>query len=292
MVAVGQDSGTVDERPEHEDAIGMEKEITRVRAGLAGAVLTAALGGDAQANPGAGTQEPVEAAMSGTKGSTEQEMRTGGKNWIGWSSMGVAVGTGMLALATLWLTWEVRATRTAEAAWRAEDRAAKGLEPFLGKYAEPGVVDLQSGVNLNRKGTTLEVNHYGAVLLSEDIGYFAGGYLEIVEGQTLVFEMGKANSLNHEQDGDRHDGMRPEGSFFHIAELNRSGWKRRDRLWKARTGRSPPRERGDWDLTLKGWIDGEWKSLKTIELVKYTETVVPAWYRALAASGEPFDQQE
>lgn len=210
-------------------------------------------------------------------------MRTMDGSWIGWSSVAVAIGTGMLAVATMWLTWEVRATRSAEAAWRAEDRAAKGLKPFLGKYTEPGVVDLQSGVNLNRKGTTLEVNHYGAVLLSKEIGYFAGGYLQIEEGQTLVFEMGQAHGLN--------DGRRPERSIFHIAELRRSRWKGTRKLMKARTGREMPGELGDWELTLKGWIDGKWKGLKRVELVKYTDEVVPAWYRALAASGEPFDQQ-
>lgn len=62
----------------------------------------------------------------------------------------IAIGTFALAIMTGFLAVEVHLTRRSEQAWRAEDSAAKGVEEFIGKYAEPGklTVDRTGTVNL------------------------------------------------------------------------------------------------------------------------------------------------
>ena len=117
----------------------------------------------------------------------------------------IAIGTFALAIMTGFLAVEVHLTRRSEQAWRAEDSAAKGVEEFIGKYAEPGklTVDRTGTVNLATGGPRLEVNRYGAVLLSELIGNFAGGFLSLSDGQygaELIMELGVAKSKNPKKD--------------------------------------------------------------------------------------------
>lgn len=237
---------------------------------------------------GGETREQIEDSQKPRQ--EKEAMRISGQSGIQtWTSAGIAVGTIILAVATVLLTWEVRNTRLAEAEWRTRDAAVRGLEPFIGKYAEPGVVDLhKSGVNLNKRGVHLEVNLHGATLLSREIGYFAGGYLQIEQANELIFELGIAHGLTEEEERD------PNQPKFHIGVLRRTGHGEATERMRIRTAggwrtRTPERE-ANWAIDLRGWNGSTFETMRTVHLVKYSEYIQPTVYRGLAAKGEPFNQ--
>ena len=215
------------------------------------------------------------------------------------ASVIIALGTAALALATVWLCAEVRRSRIAdaeyrkaeaeyrkgEAEYREREDVVRGIRPFVGKYAEPGQLDFdKSGLpKKDVRGARLEVNWYGAVLVSPSIGSYAGGYLEIQDGG-LVFELGAVTS----KDG--------KTASFRVAVLQRV---ETESYFEGESVRqSGSRSRGlpdsvhwtDWKLELRGWADRKWNQLSTIKLVKYSDYSPRSSWRGSSAPGQPFDQ--
>ena len=195
------------------------------------------------------------------------------------SAWAIAVGTVVLAAATLRLCREVRLSREAESSFRERDYVAQGIEPFVGRYAEKGRAPHKRNDKPGDRyiGALLEVNFWGAYFLVPGIGEFAGGMIE-VQHDYLVFSMG---TITNEENQVR----------VATARLERTGMVSTHRLLSQRIGVPWPEDQVDWsDWTLKLFehADGEERILKECFLTK-ADTRPPrrAW-RSFATWGRSF----
>ena len=93
-------------------------------------------------------------------------------HWMELGTTALAVTTGLLVVATLWLCFEARATRLANEKWRELDDVIAGIAPFVGKYVEKGKLNKADPNNPAFHGAKVEVNRWGAFMVVPPIGYF------------------------------------------------------------------------------------------------------------------------
>ena len=183
-----------------------------------------------------------------------------------------------MAGATLWLCFEVHWTRAAEAEHRERDAVVRGMEPFIGKYAEKGKIELGADGRMRHtyEGGLLEVNHWGAYFMVPSLGAFAGGFVEITD-EGASFEMGLIDLEGGEsqvaiavlEKTNTH-------SYFAGAEIRHLGVQ------------IDPLEWSDWRLSLRRQTgDGEWETVRSVNLVRYADAAPKRFWRA-SVSGQSF----
>ena len=185
-------------------------------------------------------------------------------------TVGLVFLTWKLASSTKELAEEARLSREESVLTRQLMEYTEGIEPYIGKYAEPGKLELFSTGQLDKEkspdgtsyprgeGGHLYVNWYGVVFWHPEVGYFIGGYVKILE-----------NGLKWSVSGQRYrDGNRT--SMQQATVELRAKWNN----WNAKTvitqgiqlinGEPPKNE--EWEVRVKTF-DGEWKKF---DFVRYS----------------------
>ena len=193
---------------------------------------------------------------------------------------GLLLATLVLAGATIWLVRETNATRKQEIEHRAREAVVRGVEPFMGRYAEKGRIDVGADGKLVQgyTGAILEVNFWGVYFLAPGLGAFAGGYAELSD-ESLVIEMG------HIEAADK--------VAFVTATLTRTGTRASFQQERARQGIEDrfgrlPDDWTDWRLDLCKAVGDKWETIRSVKLTRY-DTRLPRTFWRGSAHGKPFD---
>ena len=105
-------------------------------------------------------------------------------------TLGLLVATVVLSVVTYGLKQETRLSREEEQWWRDRDGYIRGIEPFLGSYAERGDMrQVREGEWVGHEGALLDVNWYGVAFRDRYLGTYVGGHVTVHEN-SLEFTMG------------------------------------------------------------------------------------------------------